>query len=372
MSAKRQHQHQTAGRDRHVSCFAGVARELGISDDELFETRLKAPVASVPIRYGSVCSGIEAATVAWVPLGWKAQWFAEIKRFPSAVLAHHYPSVPNLGDITRIYNRQAFVEHDIDLLVGGTPCQSWSSAGKGAGLADPRGQLAIEFLRIAAVKKPRWLVWENVPRVLSCHGGMDFAFFLEQIRNLGYSFAYRILDAQHFGVPQRRRRIYLVGYLGDWRPPVLALFEPKDLQPARQKRPKMQRLSDFLGQLTDGDLPISVDTYNNAVTGDVAATLGAHAYGRTNIGPKILDKHGIRTPTPTECERLMGVPDNYTLVDYPCRTKRNLEIHRIKSLGNSMAVPVMRWLGERIAMVEAGLPSRRPLPTQPASRGDAL
>ena len=345
-----------------ISGFTSVARDLGISEDELFGTRLKAPVASVPIRYGSVCSGVEAATVAWAPLGWQAQWFAEIEPFPCAVLAHHYPNVPNLGDMTRIYDKPAFIERDIDLLVGGTPCQSWSSAGKGAGLADPRGQLAIEFLRIAAIKKPQWLVWENVPRVLSCHGGMDFAAFLGEIRKLGYGCTYRVLDAQYFGVPQRRRRVFLVGHLGDWRPAALALFEPKDLLPTPQskKRQKM-RLSDYLKVLSDSDLPIGVDTFNDAVTGDVAATLGAHAYGRTNIGPKILDRHGIRTPTPIECERLMGVPDNYTLVDYRC-TARQLECHRIGALGNSMVVPVMRWIGERIGMVEEVLPTWKSLP----------
>ena len=317
-----------------------------------------------PITYGTVCSGIEATTVAWKPLGWEAQWYSEIEPFPCAVLQHHYPTVPNLGDMTKICGKREFIGSDIDLLVGGTPCQSWSTAGNGAGLDDPRGQLAMEFVRIAAVKKPRWIVWENVPKVLSCHGGMDFAFFLGQIRNLRYGLAYRVLDAQYFGVPQRRRRLFLVGYLGDWRPPLLALFDPEEFwNPLeRGSRNKKRSLSEFQKRCSDDELPIGVDTFNYTVTGDVAVTLTAHSYGRTNIGPKIMDRHGIRTPTPTECERLMGFPDGYTLVDYPCRGKRQLEKSRIGALGNSMAVPVMRWIGEGIAAFEAGLRRWKPLP----------
>lgn len=362
-----------SGKSGIVCSFAGVARELGINVGELFETRLNISAAGAPIRYGSCCSGIEAATVAWAPLGWKAQWFAEIEPFPCAVLAHHYPSVPNLGDMTRIYSKQEFIDRPIDLLVGGTPCQDFSSAGKGAGFSSTRGQLAFEFLRIAAVKQPPWIVWENVPRVMTPKHAEGFATFLGEIRKLGYGCAIRVLDAQFFGVPQRRRRIFLVGYLGDWRPAVLTLFEPKDIQPPqRMKRPKGLHLSDFLKLLTNSDLPIGVDTYNDAVTGDVAATLGAHAYGRTNIGPKILDMHGIRTPTPIECERLMGFSDGFTKVDFPCRGNRKLEKLRIGALGNSMVVPVMRWLGERIAMVEAGLQPLRLLPANPASKDDTL
>ena len=120
------------------------------------------------MRYGSVCSGIEAATVAWHPLGWQPAFFSEIEAFPRAVLAHHYPTVPCHGDFTTIEAEQYGA---IDLLVGGTPCQSFSVAGKRLGLDDPRGNLAIEFLRLALRYRPRWLVWENVPGVLSSGGG---------------------------------------------------------------------------------------------------------------------------------------------------------------------------------------------------------
>jgi DNA (cytosine-5)-methyltransferase 1 len=179
------------------------------------------------VIYGSVCSGIEAATVAWHPLGWRPAFFAEIERFPSAVLAHHYPSVPNAGDFTRIKGSEYAA---IDLLVGGTPCQSFSVAGLRGGLADDRGNLALEYLRLADRTRPRWLVWENVPGVLSSNGGRDFGAILGGMVELGYGIAYRVLDAQHFGVPQRRRRVFVVGYLGDWRRAAAVLFERYSLQ----------------------------------------------------------------------------------------------------------------------------------------------
>ncbi|WP_020471517.1 DNA (cytosine-5-)-methyltransferase [Zavarzinella formosa] len=188
------------------------------------------------MRYGSVCSGIEAATVAWHPLGWKPAFFSEIDNFPRAVLQHHYPSVPCHGDFTTI---RKDTYDPIDLLVGGTPCQAFSVAGLRQGFADERGNLTLEFIRLAQRLQPRWLVWENVPGVLSQDKGRAFAAFLGGLAECGYGFAYRVLDAQHFGVPQRRRRVFVVGYLGDWRPPAAVLFEREsllgDITPSRQK-----------------------------------------------------------------------------------------------------------------------------------------
>lgn len=186
------------------------------------------------LRYGSVCSGIEAATVAWHPLGWRPQFFSEIDAAPRAVLAHHYPQVPCHGDFTTI---QAGDFGNIGLLVGGTPCQSFSVAGLRGGLADDRGNLALQYLRLAQRLRPRWLVWENVPGVLSSGGGRDFGAILGGMVELGYGFAYRVLDAQYirvdgFGraVPQRRRRVFVVGYLGDWRRPAAVLLERASLR----------------------------------------------------------------------------------------------------------------------------------------------
>jgi site-specific DNA-cytosine methylase len=134
------------------------------------------------MRYGSVCSGIEAATVAWHPLGWRAAFFSEIEAFPRAVLKHHWPDVPLHGDFTTI---KADEYGPIDLLVGGTPCQSFSVAGLRGGLADDRGNLALEFLRLAQRTRPQWLVWENVPGVLSSNGGRDFGSILGAWSNSG-------------------------------------------------------------------------------------------------------------------------------------------------------------------------------------------
>ena len=191
------------------------------------------------MKFGSVCSGIEAASVAFEPLGFTAQWFSEIEHFPSEVLKHRFPTVPNLGDMTKLINNDTFRESTIDLLVGGTPCQSFSVAGLRGGLADPRGNLMLTFLGLADAKKPRWIVWENVPGVLSSNGGKDFATFLGALGELGYGFAYRVLDAQYFGVAQRRRRVFVVGYLGDWRPAAAVLFEreslSRDSKPSRKK-----------------------------------------------------------------------------------------------------------------------------------------
>jgi DNA (cytosine-5)-methyltransferase 1 len=189
------------------------------------------------VKYLSVCSGIEAASVAWHPLGWQPVAFSEIEPFPSAVLAHHYPSVPNFGDMTKF---QEWPDEPVELLVGGTPCQSFSVAGLRKGLEDPRGNLMLTYLAIAQRYRPRWLVWENVPGVLSSNGGRDFGTFLGALGELGYGWAYRVLDAQWFGVAQRRRRVFVVGYLGDWQRAAKVLFERESVQrnpaPSREAR----------------------------------------------------------------------------------------------------------------------------------------
>ena len=168
------------------------------------------------MKYLSVCSGMEAASVAWHPLGWTPVGFSEIEPFPCAILKHRFPNVPNYGSLTE-YKQWPLEPGSIDLLVGGTPCQSFSVAGLRKGLEDPRGNLALMFLGLADKLKPRWIVFENVPGLLSSNGGKDFGSFLGALVELGYGFAYRILDAQYFGVPQRRRRVFVVACLGDWR-----------------------------------------------------------------------------------------------------------------------------------------------------------
>ena len=192
------------------------------------------------MRYLSVCSGIEAATVAWHGLGWEPAAFSEIERFPSDVLKYHYPNVPNVGDMT-LYKDWNI--GSIGLLVGGTPCQSFSVAGLRKGLDDPRGNLALVYCGLLDHFRPRWFVWENVPGVLSSNGGRDFGSFLGAVAQLGYGFSYRVLDAQFFGVAQRRRRVFVVGCLGDWRAAASVLFERQSLRgdtaPSREKGQKI-------------------------------------------------------------------------------------------------------------------------------------
>lgn len=209
------------------------------------------------MRYLSVCSGIEAASCAWHPMGWRPFAFSEVDRFPSEVLANRYPTVPNLGDMTKFKD---WPDATIDLLVGGTPCQSFSVAGLRKGLADPRGNLMLTYLAIAERYAPKWLVWENVPGVLSSNQGRDFGTLLGGLAELGYGFAYRVLDAQYVrveshsrAVPQRRRRVFVVGHLGDWRRAAAVLFERESMlgHPA----PRRQMGERVAGTLASGAHP---------------------------------------------------------------------------------------------------------------------
>jgi DNA (cytosine-5)-methyltransferase 1 len=368
------------------------------------------------VRYGSVCSGIEAATVAWHSLDWQPGWFSEIEPFPSAVLKHHYPTVPNYGDMTKF---EEWPDESIDLLVGGTPCQSFSVAGLRKGLADPRGNLMLTYLAIAQRHRPQWLVWENVPGVLSSNGGRDFGTFLGALGELGYGWAYRVLDAQWFGVAQRRRRVFVVGYFGDWRHPAKILFESesvrRDTPPSREARQEItrstvqcfdrQRVGEYgispvastvcakdfksasdlvttfstpaIGYIKEDHVASAItrntgsggETQNAAYVmaqpvtfhenqraevtlNDTAGNLTVSG-GKPGQGyPAVMSAMQVRRLTPVECERLQGFPDGYTNI--PWRKKpESPDGPRYKALGNSMAVPVMRWIGERIAKVNA-------------------
>jgi DNA (cytosine-5)-methyltransferase 1 len=275
------------------------------------------------MRYGSVCSGIEAASVAWEPLGWTPAWFCEIDPFPSAVLANHYPQVPNYGDFTKLIDPAHPVHANgrIDLLVGGTPCQAFSVAGLRQGLADPRGGLTLEFLRLARALRPRWIVWENVPGVLSQDGGRAFGAFLGGLEDLGYGWAYRVLDAQYTrvdgypgAVPQRRKRVFVVGHSGgDFSRAATVLLEPegvrRDSPPRRASR--KGTTGDAAGGIEvagcllhrdakgiDSDtkpghiLPVAFDTYNHA-TSDVSQTIKSPAGGANESVDTVMQAHGF-------------------------------------------------------------------------------
>ena len=351
------------------------------------------------MNYLSVCSGIEAATVAWHDMGWKPIGFSEIEKFPSQLLQHHYPHVTNYGDMTKF--KEWNINDTVGLLVGGTPCQSFSVAGLRKGLEDPRGNLMLTYLGIADKFKPKWLLWENVPGVLSSNGGEDFACLLKGMAELGYGFAYRVLDAQHFGVPQRRKRVFVVGCFGDWRSAAKVLFESESLQrditPSREEKQETSNTfipsvanclqttcndysrADGFNMITESvgaiDLkPISKTLTASYGTGGadldikplvleqtknkIDATLderNIHLWSNENLhtfptltatdykGAKSFCSNlKVRRLTPMECERLQGFPDNYT------NTPTSSDTTRYKALGNSMAVPVMKWIGKRI------------------------
>ena len=395
------------------------------------------------MRYLSVCSGIEAATVAWHPLGWTPVAFAEVDRFPRAVLVHHFPEVPNLGDFTRIGPELG----PVDLLVGGTPCQSFSIAGQRRGLDDPRGDLALEFIALARRVRARWVVFENVPGLLSNNGGRDFGTLLGALAKCGFGFAYRVLDAQYFGLAQRRERVIVVGHSGGlWQRAAAVLFDAACLSghpaPRREAGPEvagwaedgpgdgsvtgpvtgpngfgdcgdgaraknlvvaqchggnvgpMGTLRRGNGSLTGGVpfvahtlrgegfdasedgtgrgsplVPVAFGWQNSAEqtmrvedtcppletrkVPTVARALNARGgAGRSDFESEtFVPGNGVRRLTPRECERLQGFPDDWTLVPY--RRKPAKDAPRYRAIGNSMAVPVMAWLGRRIAAVEA-------------------
>ncbi|MCH5518971.1 DNA cytosine methyltransferase [Pseudomonas syringae] len=305
------------------------------------------------LEYGSVCSGIEAATAAWHPLGMEPVWFAEIEPFPSAVLAHHYPRTPNLGDMTKLGALVLAGKINApDVLVGGTPCQAFSVAGMRQGMLDPRGALTIKYVELAdAVDHVRTsrnqpesiIIWENVPGVLSDKGNA-FGCFLGALagedcelqppgkrwQDAGCVYgpkrtiAWRILDAQYFGLAQRRRRVFLVASARADFDPIAVLFEREGVR--RDCAPRRSPESSLHPTLT-------------AQGG--GALDDREAY--------VLETDGIRRTSVIEWERCQGFPDDYTLI--PWRSKPAVECPdspRYKAIGNSKAVPVVRWIGIRI------------------------
>jgi DNA (cytosine-5)-methyltransferase 1 len=274
------------------------------------------------------------------------------------VLSHHYPDVPNLGDMTKITKERMNELGPVNVFLGGTPCQSFSVAGLRKGLADPRGNLALEYLRIADALQPDFLVWENVPGVLSSNGGRDFGAFLGGLAELGYGWAYRVLDAQYFGVAQRRRRVFVVGCAGgDWQRAAEILFEPESLRgdspPSREAgKDAAACLTRGVGQRYDPEtetLPVVgpiPEYYTHDYSGDRIYSTASAAPNQSACGGagcrNIRDDEIVRRLTPRECERLQGFPDNYTLIHGAA------DAPRYKALGNSMAVPVMRWIFKRI------------------------
>jgi len=378
------------------------------------------------MRLGTVCSGIGAPEQAGRALGWRGVWASEIDSAARAVFAARHPRVELLGDM---------LEEDwdarrgtVDVLAAGTPCQSFSVAGKRAGLADARGDLTRDFFaRVVPAVRPRWVVWENVPGVLSDDGGRTFGAILGWLAEHGYGWAWRVLDAQWWGVAQRRRRLFLVGCAGGaWQRAAAVLLEPESMRggPAPSREEGARVAATLAARARSGSKFTSVEgssgghlipdladpiaanearTYthegehnfrlrncvayggnNTAGPLEVATAVNAHggphgrldfesetfiAFDSTQITsrenrcnpqpgdachplsasahpPAMASQYGVRRLTPTECERLMGLPDGYTAVEH--RGKQLADGHRYRCLGNSIVVPVLAWAFTRI------------------------
>lgn len=386
------------------------------------------------ITFGSFCSGIEAASVAWEPIGWRASWFSEISAFPSAVIAHHYPNTPNHGDMTAL---PALIRNGVvsapDVFTGGTPCQAFSMAGNRQSLSDDRGNLSLVFCEVADAiddirhgrgEQPAVILWENVPGVLNTSDNA-FGCFLAQLvgesapltapgerwPNAGIvvgprrSATWRVLDAQYFGLAQRRKRVFVVASARDDADIGQVLFEFDGVQrhtaPSRSTRvldtgstaysiagnsigrqPHNGRNGtgidvNVVSTLTTMDrhaiafnkdvvMMTARDNFIDAMTSStrIAVLWQARNYGirvsknqtttptltaNMGTGGNNVPLYGVRQLTPRECERLQGFPDDYTLIPY--RGKPAADAPRYHALGNSWPVPVVRWIGQRINRV---------------------
>lgn len=339
------------------------------------------------MNYISLFSGIEAASVAWEPLGWHPVAFAEIEPFCCELLRERFPAAPNLGDVCNIDWKEFIAANGRpDVIVGGSPCQSFSVAGGRESLSG-ESRLCFEYVRAVGEIKPDWFVWENVPGVLNTRDNA-FGKFVCALWDCGYrDMSWRVLDAQFFGVAQRRRRVFLVGHIGDGLRSAAVLFERDSLRgdhpTSREKRAQLAARAGRGAAVGDGGrltpwgfsykvsatagsvgfdreiAPSLLAGRNDAacvyvlestqshasVDADVCGCVTAHA---AKDAPVVCmsDGYVVRRLTPMECERLQGFPDGWTqLGDTP-------DTPRYKALGNSMAVPVMRWIGNRIGMVD--------------------
>ena len=221
------------------------------------------------MRYLSVCSGIEAASVAWHDLGWTPVGFSEIEPFPCEVLKQRYPHVKNYGDLTN-YEQWDIEPGTVDVLCGGPPCQAFSVAGLREGMADPRGNLSLIYFGLVKRLKPKWIVYENVPGLLSARSGSDFSALLSALAECGYGFAYRMLDAQHFALAQRRQRIFIVGCrTGDWRHPAAVLFDgPSSYRHFKKGEDEGEKVAPPVG--TGAGSPSRINCQPDGISGTVS------------------------------------------------------------------------------------------------------
>jgi DNA (cytosine-5)-methyltransferase 1 len=310
------------------------------------------------MNYLSIFSGIEAASVAWGGLGFKAVGFSEIDPFACAVLSHRFPDIKNYGDINRF--KEWEIDTTIGIVVGGSPCQSYSVAGLRRGAKDVRGKLMFTYGDLVGYFKPVWIVWENVPGVLSSNGGHDFTAFLDMLEECGYGVAWRILDAQYFGVPQRRRRVFVVGNLGSVHRAAAVLFDGLAMQKPFETHRQVGggevtlKIAGGIGAESVVSLLDQGGSFMQVQYDKTGTLLASEATHPTIVFYKGANQEIIlRHLTPKEDERLQGFPDDWTRIPYRGKPLEECPDRlRYRAVGNSMAVPVMRWIGERIVKVE--------------------
>lgn len=324
------------------------------------------------MKFGSLFDGIYGFGLGLERAGMECAWVSEIDKNCNALMERRRPNIPNLGDVRNVAKRNA---KPVDVVCGGFPCQDLSVAGKRAGLAGERSGLWFQFHRVLASLEPRWVVVENVPGLLSSNSGRDFAVIVRGLVELGYGVAWRVLDAQYFGVPQRRRRVFIVGCLGDGRA-AQVLFEPESLSgnppPSREEGAHVANSIAF-GSTTDhGDAsqqhyiaqPLRAGRQYSDMGDGQSNVIAFGGIGEStpkiseNIMPTLRsagdnsgEQHqfvggtfGVRRLTPLECERLQGFPDGWT--------EGFADSVRYRMLGNAVAVPVVEWIAKRIAALQ--------------------
>lgn len=336
------------------------------------------------MRFLSLFSGIEAASVAWSPLGWECAGVSEIDNYACQLLAQRFPSVPNLGDIRNITSEDLNEIGSIDIVIGGSPCQSFSATGKRKGLQDPRGSLMFQYIRIIGEVRPKWIIWENVQGALSSERGRAFGTLLRCLAKFGYSLGWRVLDARRFGVPQSRKRVFLVGSLGGSKDVYSVLFGENvsrwnDSQNTKQEKSRSdnspsnrnrERQRSTFSMVINGDGHPRRQGGDGSIACCLLATRGntmrnwiVHPHPTETIKRKedlglfsqfvdVPRIECVRRLSSIEMERLQGFPDNWTDIEW--KGKGSKDIRRQFGLGNSMAVPVVRWIGNGIARVSDG------------------
>ena len=306
------------------------------------------------MKYLSLFSGVEAATVAWKPLGFSCLGVSENAPFPSAVLKQRLPNIQNLGDVR--YVKKEDITEQPDIIIGGSPCQAFSVEGNRLGSKDERGRLMYEFIRVIGAFKPTYFVWENVKGVLSSSGGADFATLLREMVKLGYYLEWRVFDTRWFGIPQSRNRVYLVGHLLG-RGAGSVLFEREGDRGNTSSYSEAKQYGEYNPRRDVKFTETKAIGNGRSVVGCLCARdykgIGSDCVtmGKVIMETDLLSAETtLRRLTPVEYERLQGFPDNWTRIEWNGKPASQCPLgHRYKAMGNTMSVPVVRWIGERIA-----------------------